>query len=89
LIVTDGPPRGENDSITSGYSSLHQEIDVVPNLRCRVLEDVNEGVADRGPLLLRILHARQRVQEPLLGVDRDQLDAQVSAESSLDLFTFV
>src|ERR1700693_2498747 len=70
-------------------SALHQEIDIVSNLGRSILEHVDEGVSDRRPLLFWILHTGQRAQKALLRVDRDQFDALIRAECSLDLFTLV
>src|SRR5712691_7116652 len=70
-------------------SALHEEIDIVSNLGRSILEDVDEGVPDRRPLLFWILQTGQRAQEALLRVDRDQFDALIRAERSLDLFPLV
>ena len=50
-----------------------------------LLEDADELVADRLALLLRARRRRQPVEEPVGGVDVDQLDTHVPAERLGDL----
>src|SRR5665213_1787854 len=67
--------------------SLHQELRVVPCRRGRVLEHIDERVADAPPLLLRILDPGERREKALGGVDGDQLDAETVSYTHLTLPT--
>ena len=88
--MTDGPPVGETDSITSGYSVPCTRNPTsgadLPRLR---LEDVDEGVPDPAALLLRVADARQVLQEELARVHHPEVDAEVAAEGGLDLVPLV
>ena len=71
---------------------LHEEVDGAPRLpRLRhdiargVLEDADELAADDLALLLGVGHARERVQEALLGIDNDEPHARGRDEVALDL----
>ena len=52
-------------------------------------EDIDEGVADKLPLLLRVCDALETVEEPLRGIDDSQVDTEVLSESFAHGFGFV
>src|SRR4051794_28431273 len=64
--------------------ALHEERGVGETPRV-LLEDAYEQLADRLALLLRLGDAGERFEEPVSGVDVDQLDAHVAPERLDDL----
>src|SRR5688572_19531653 len=69
--------------------ALHEEARVVPHLLGSILEDINERVTDAPALLLRITDSGERREEAVTRIDRDEVDAEVRAEGSLDLIALV
>ncbi len=65
--------------------ALNQEPDVVSHLAGRLLEHVNEGVADATPLLLRVLDPRQLTEEAPRRIHHSQIGVQLSPEGALHL----
>ena len=61
----------------------------MPCRRGRVLEHIDERVADAPPLLLRILDPFERREKALGRIDRDQLDPEVRAKGLLHLLALV
>src|SRR6185503_3335978 len=68
---------------------LHQEFGARIGVASRVLEDVDERVADDAALLLGILHSFERVEEARRCVHRDQVDAEMRTKGALDLLALV
>ena len=65
LMVTDGPPVKDTDSITSGYSVPCARNSAPPISLRLLLEDVDKGRADGLALLLGVGHAGQLAKEKL------------------------
>src|SRR5688572_25491627 len=72
---------------------LHEKARVLlggpPRVLGRILEDIDERVADASSLLLGVADACERGEKSIAGVDGDQIDAEVRAKRSLDLIALV
>ena len=72
--------------------ALSEELDVVTGVLDGLgflVEDVDEGVADDLALLFRIVHAGQQVEEQIGGLNVLEVQIEVFAQVSHDLFAFV
>ena len=89
-MVTEGPPRGENDSITSGYRVPCTRKPTSPPTSLRLgLEDLDEFVPDDLALLFRIGDPGELGEKPIAGIHHPEVDAEVATKRLLDLVPFV
>src|SRR3989441_4688980 len=68
--------------------SLHQEADVPRDVLGRLLEHIDERVADATPLFFRILDVRQRAKEEGARIHDPQIDPEMRPEGLLHLLPF-
>ena len=91
LIVTDGPPRGDDALDHVGIErALHEEVDALARPRSAASSNTSMNVC---PMIVRFFSGSSTpasaLEKPVLGVDRDELDAEVRAERALDLLALV